>query len=244
QGVFCKLPDLKKCQACLDKNQQGFATLFASKNIIQWRALWGAAISIADEITTFSNSSLLLLSRAYPEINFNNAIVSPHKIKHSQCEPIQTEYVSTLRIGVVGHISYHKGAKVIQELSREIARRKSDIQIVVFGTLDANYDDSVVKVTGPYNHSKLPSLIIQTGVNTFLFSSICPETFSYVVQELMEMQCPIACFNLGAPPERLSLYSKGMILEEKTPSIVLDSLIEFHRKIYSRKSSREKHLNN
>lgn len=65
-----------------------------------------------------------------------------------------------------------------------------------------------------------------------LFPSIWPETFSYVAQELVELDLPVACFDLGAPAERLRNYSKGMILKETTASAILDDLISFHRRIY------------
>lgn len=238
QGVFCNLPEGKECRECLQKNQQGFATLFQLKNIEHWRASWGKALSAADRIVTFSNSSLQLLSRAYPQLDLSHAEILPHKVAHFRSEPLLPSDVTALRIGVVGHIAYHKGAKIVQDLAREIARRDTRIQIVVFGTLDANCPERVVTVTGSYKQAQLPELIRDHGVNTFLFPSICPETFSYVVQELMELHCPVACFDLGAPAERLRNYSKGLILREQGASVVLDALIEFHRKIYSLPTTR------
>lgn len=232
QGVFCNLPEGKKCQECLEKNQQGFATLFQLKSIEHWRTSWGKALGMADRIIAFSNSSLQLLSRAYPQLDLAHAEILPHKVAPLLSEPLLPSQVTALRIGVVGHIGYHKGAKIVQDLAREIARRDAKIQIVVFGTLDANCPERVVTVTGPYKPAQLPVLIRDHGVNTFLFPSICPETFSYVVQELMELHCPVACFDLGAPAERLRNYSKGLILREQGGSAVLDALIEFHRKIY------------
>lgn len=187
---------------------------------------------MADRIIAFSNSSLQLLSRAYPKLDLAHAEILPHKVAPLRSEPLLPSQVTALRIGVVGHIGYHKGAKIVQDLAREIARRDAKIQIVVFGTLDANCPERVVTVTGPYKQAQLPVLISDHGVNTFLFPSICPETFSYVVQELMELHCPVACFDLGAPAERLRNYSKGLILREQGGSAVLDALIEFHRKIY------------
>ncbi len=65
-----------------------------------------------------------------------------------------------------------------------------------------------------------------------LFPSICPETFSYVVHELMDMKLPVASFNFGAPAERLASYSKGLVLSSMDPASVLDELISFHRKTY------------
>ena len=232
EGAFCGLPEPKICQACLDKNQQGFATLFASKSMAHWRAAWGMVLGRADQIIAFSQNSLLLLSHAYPDLPMARTIVRPHKVEHIQCKPIQHEDTRRLRIGIVGQIGYHKGSRFVQELSQEIKRSKKDIQIIVIGTLEANCDPSIVKQTGLYKHAELPSLIQETGANIFLFPSIWPETFSYVVQELIGFELPVACFDLGAPAERLRTYSKGLVLNELNASSVLRSLIDFHHRIY------------
>ncbi len=232
QGVFCEIPDERRCQDCLRNNRQGFMTLVQTKDIVRWRAAWGEAMGLADQIIAFSNSSLQLLSRAYPNMDLAHAKVSPHKVKHILFHRLEPSYAASLRIGVVGHVAYHKGASIVQDLAREISRRGLDIQIVVFGTLDAACPKDVVRVTGPYAQANLPNLILDAGVNIFLFPSICPETFSYVVQELLELQCPVACFDLGAPAERLRSYRKGLILRSQSASYVLDSLINFHRNTY------------
>jgi glycosyltransferase involved in cell wall biosynthesis len=78
----------------------------------------------------------------------------------------------------------------------------------------------------------LTGLIEKSGANVFLFPSIWPETFSYVVQELMSMSLPVASFNFGAPAERLETYQKGLVLDSMDPATVLDDLISFHRKSY------------
>lgn len=232
RGEFCGLPQHERCQACLDTNQQGYATLFLARNMHRWRGLWGSALGLADEIVTFSNSSRLLLSRAYPQLDVARVSVIPHTAEHVRLQPVQATHVASLRIGVVGHIAYHKGAGIVRELAREILRRKSDIKIVVFGTLDASCDPAVVQVTGSYRQPRLPELIREQGTNTFLFPSICPETFSYVVQELMDLGLPVACLDLGAPPERLRDYAKGQVLADHSAGSVLDALIELHQRVY------------
>lgn len=231
-GIFCGIPDISRCHSCLARNQQGFATLFQSRDMVQWRALWGNVIGLADEIRAFSNDTLILLQKAYPSLDLSRTVIEPHKMEHIQYEPARPPYTATLRIGVVGQIGYHKGAKFVQELAQEIKNRKIDIQIAVIGLIEAQCEKSVVSETGSYQHDQLPALIESSGANIILFPSIWPETFSYVVQELIELDLPVACFDLGAPAERLSNYVKGLILTEPRASLVLDELIAFHHRIY------------
>lgn len=231
-GAYCGIPDIGRCQTCLPRNQQDFSSLFLTHDMIQWRALWGSVINLADEVRTFSNDSLKLLQKAYPALDASRAAVVPHTVKYLRHGTTQPSYTPTLRIGVIGQIGYHKGAKIVQELAEEIKARKLDIQIVVIGTIEAQCEPSVVRETGPYQHDKLPVLIESSGVNIMLFPSIWPETFSYVVQELMELDLPVACYDLGAPAERISRYAKGLILKEMAASTTLDDLILFHQQVY------------
>ncbi|MCA3161486.1 MAG: glycosyltransferase, partial [Burkholderiales bacterium] len=127
---------------------------------------------------------------------------------------------------------FHKGSLFIQSLAREIGRHHADVKIVVIGTIEATSDPLVVTQTGPYRHDDLTGLIEKSGANVFLFPSIWPETFSYVVEEMMTMSLPVASFNLGAPAERLENYQKGLLLNSTDPATVLDDLISFHRKSY------------
>lgn len=232
-GAFCGIPEISRCHDCLSKNQQGFASLYQSRDMHQWRALWGSVIGLADEIIAFSHDTLKLLKRAYPSLDLSRTSIKPHTLEHMSSVPVRLSNTSSLKIGVVGQIGFHKGAKFIQELANEIKTRRLDTKIVIVGTLEVKSEKSVVQQTGPYQHYQLPELIESTGINVMLFPSIWPETFSFVVQELIELDLPVACFDLGAPAERLSNYAKGLILKERNASSVLDALISFHHQIYS-----------
>jgi len=232
EGKHCHLPEVSVCSNCLPENQQGFATLFIEHDIQKWRAIWGSMLLNADEIVTFSNNSAVLFLKAYPQIEKSRILVVPHTVNHLSGQLPKILNTDSLRIGVVGQIGFHKGSLFIQSLAREIGRRSSDVKIIVIGTIEATCDPQVVTQTGPYHHAELKGLIEKSGVNIFLFPSIWPETFSYVVQELMSMSLPIASFNFGAPAERLTSYPKGQVLNSMDPGRVLDALVLFHRKIY------------
>lgn len=231
-GVFCDIPDVRICASCLPKNQQGFTTLFTARDIVAWRSLWGGVLVLSDEIITFSNSSAQLLRKAYPQIESTKICVIPHKVEYLNKPVPEITQTNQLQIGVVGQIGFHKGAMFVKALSQEIKQRNANIKIVVIGALESICDADIVSQTGPYRHDDMSGLIEKSGANIFLFPSIWPETFSYVVQELMDMNLPVASFNFGAPAERLISYPKGLVLNSMNPSTVLDDLVSFHRKIY------------
>ena len=232
EGSFCNIPDPSVCVKCLPKNPHGFTTLFSAGDILAWRSVWGALLVAADEIVAFSNNSAKLLMRAYPQILAGQISITPHQVKHLPAETVYIEKTHTLCIGVVGQIGYHKGSVFIQNLAREIKRRGSGHRIIVIGAIDVRCEPTVVSQTGLYSHEEMPAKIGESGANIMLFPSICPETFSYVAQELMDLKLPVASFNFGAPAERLASYPKGLVLSSMDPADVLDQLILFHKKIY------------
>ena len=59
-----------------------------------------------------------------------------------------------------------------------------------------------------------------------LFPSIWPESFSYVVQEIMLMGLPFVCFDLGAPAERVrkSAYKDVVIAHDVSSDSMMNAL--------------------
>ena len=199
EGKFCRIPDLSVCATCLPKNNQGFTTLFAARDMQKWRSIWGALLASADDIVTFSKSTAKLLQKAYPSIETDRILITPHKVEHPPTISVQIKHTDLLCIGVVGMIGFHKGALIVKALASEIKRRGIGVKIVVIGLIEANCEPEVVQQTGPYKHKDLPRLIENSGVNVMLFPSIFPETSSYVVHELVVLQLPLPHLIFGAP---------------------------------------------
>ncbi|RYE64978.1 MAG: glycosyltransferase [Oxalobacteraceae bacterium] len=224
---FCRVPEMTECQRCLPANGNEFATLFVERDMPSWRSRWLAALDAADEIRCFSNSSRELLLRAYPGLCKAAISVVPHRLPPQIRRP-QVNIGAPLHIGVVGAIGFHKGAGVIAGLADVISARGLPVKITVIGTLEAAYNPSVVHVTGRYEKDDLALLIERSSANVFLLPSICPETFSYVTQEMIDLKLPLVCFDFGAPAERVGTYARGKVLPLTDASLLLDSLIRFH----------------
>ncbi len=232
RGVYCDLPGTIECNRCIEATEQTFVSFYKPRTIEEWRQPWALAMQSADEIQTFSESSLALLMRAYPDLPVGKVVVKPHRAEHPAFQPLRPSGGQHLCLGVVGQIGFHKGSKFLQALASEIERRCSPVRIVVIGTIETACNPNVVSQTGAYRQDQLPGFIEKSGANVMLFPSIWPETFSYVVQELMALDLPVACFAMGAPAERIGAYSKGLVLRSLSPASVLDELIGFHRLLY------------
>jgi glycosyltransferase involved in cell wall biosynthesis len=227
EGRFCNVPPTENCRACLPNNRYVSRT-FAGKTIETWREAWGECLRVSTKIICFSKSSEAILRKAYPDIEPSKLEIRPHAVERTDSTTPRPRPGGPLHIGVVGHISFHKGAEIVRLLAEEIARRRLAIQITIIGSIASVCDPSVVSSTGEYERNQLPQLIERSGANLFLFPSICPETFSYVVQELMQMKVPLVCFDLGAPAERVSGYELGKVIQLSEIGKILDELIAFY----------------
>ena len=227
EGVFCQLPSPEICRKCLTSMPVYFPNFIQANDIAKWRLPWLEFIDACDQIVAFSQSTLDLYGRAFPDSNgLKNALVQPHALHEPPLAKVEARVEGTLVIVIIGNISVQKGARIVKEMARIITRKKLDARIVVLGTLDEMEPAACLKVTGPYQSYKLPELMRQHRVSVCLLPSICPETFSYATSEIMEMQLPLAVFNLGAPAERVRNYSHGVIIDTPTAEAALDAIFK------------------
>jgi glycosyltransferase involved in cell wall biosynthesis len=237
EGRYCGIPDISECARCLKRHRASYLTLSPPTEMGPWRALWGRCLAQADEVRCFSESTRRLLLRAYPSLERSRISVVPHRVEYAPARPPALDHGSPLVVGIVGHISAQKGALVVKDLVGEVDRERRDIRVVVIGTLDAAPDSSRLVVTGPYRREELVSLIEAHRINMFFFPSICPETFSYVVEEMMLLGLPIVAFDLGAPGERLRNYAASRLCGEVSARAALAALIDYHEQLAATQTS-------
>lgn len=230
-GTFCGIPSLKECHKCLSCHTSDVVSISDCKDIASWRLNWENCLQAATQIRCFSNSSRQILSKAYPQLDIGKVICVPHQVDYLPNRKPKMSLKPMLNIGVVGSIQYHKGAKIICEMAHIIAKQRLPIKISVIGSLSGNASSSVLTVYGPYKQEQLTDIIEATGANVFFIPSICPETFSFATSELMQLEVPLAVFNIGAPAERVKNYRKGVIIEEINAEVALVKLVEFYHSL-------------
>jgi len=237
EGRYCGIPDISECVGCLKRHRASYLTLSPPTEIGPWRALWGRCLAQADEVRCFSESTRRLLLRAYPTLETARISVVPHRVDYAPVRSPALDHGSPLVVGIIGHISAQKGALVVKELVSAIDRERSDIRVVVIGTLDAATDSSRLVVTGEYRREDLVSLIEAHRINMLFFPSICPETFSYVIEEMMLLRLPIVAFDLGAPAERLRNYGASRLTGEVSARAALATLVDYHEQLAATQTS-------
>ncbi len=228
---YCGVPSLDVCASCLRQLDIPFLALLPPTDIPRWRTAWLRLLQCASEIIAFSPASVQIVLRAFPQLDPARIRVQPHVVDYLDASPLQPDLSLPLRIGVVGNISRHKGSQIVWDLAELIAARGLPIQIVVIGTIEDQVHSEIVQVTGQFRAESLPQLLGEHGVGICLLPSICPETFSYVTAELMQLQMPLAVFDLGAPAERVIDYPAGRVIADTTAQCALETILELHRSL-------------
>jgi glycosyltransferase involved in cell wall biosynthesis len=210
---YCGLPEIDVCENCLQSNQLE-EMLHMPVSIKDWRSAWEQVLKAADEIIVFSQSSVDLLTKAYPFIDKTQIKLIPHKVKYIK-EVKQVKSTGKIKIGIPGNINLSKGSFVIKQMLDYLELNKiRGIEIIVIGDLLDIYSKSRhLTITGKYRRENLSRIIESRGIDIIFIPSIWPETFSFTTEEAIMTGLPVAAFNLGAPAERLRKYNKSLIID-------------------------------
>lgn len=232
-NVYCDLSYHRGCEYCWKhrimspRTKDNIAFRSGVQSIAQWRQSWGDFFeNTVDEIILFSPAIEKIFTRAYPSVAHKIKII-PHQVRAYPRVSIRPH--TDINIAVLGNMSYQKGAGVITEMA---AHLPPNVHIFVIGNMKNAPEN--IHVHGPYRPHNLPRIMSRYQVDVVLIPSIWPETFSYTTSEAMSMGLPVACYNMGAPAERVSTYEHGLILDDIAPQKNLNEIINFvyeHRKL-------------
>lgn len=237
-GAYCNLKYNNGCEECWKRTKLGNndcehnILCSGATTIALWRKGFGDFFAnTCDEMIVFSEIIKDIFIRVYPVLQ-NKTTVIPHVVK--QFPVVNVPKHDGINIACLGNINHNKGASIIREICELLKSQKyTDVKLFVIGDLcdDNEKIPDNLHITGHYNPDDLPDIIQKNKIDIIFIPSICPETFSYTTSEAMSMGLPVACFNLGAPAERVSKYEKGLIIQETTPEKALSKIVIFVDKI-------------
>lgn len=223
QSEFCHIPGSTECEACFQKNAN--CDNYELATIREWRGVWRSFLQACHEVRVFSQDSANLIQKAYGGLDQVRILPEQHTVMI----PLEKQYKSTsvLTVGLIGTLTELKGARFVERMLDIAEERKLSVRFVLCGSSPNRIRHSGYYETGAYRPEMLPRLVLENDIDLFFISSICPETFSYTTQEVIEMGIPVACLPLGAPVERILRYEKGLVLSEPSPEQNLKELIQF-----------------
>lgn len=220
---YCGVPvDLSVCEACLKTNPNAIWGSDGPPSISAWREHFSRLFDAASEISVFDASGTEILGRAFNS-GLEKTVIRPHESHASLC-PVTPGNADALHIGIIGTLTFAKGAHVVNALAQYLKTAGYKTPITVVGRSLVEMEAGV-RVLGAYKADSLRDIVQQNKISVFFMTSIVPETFGYTISEAMEMGLPIVAFDIGAQGRRVRLYDKGKVIPlDSTPADIYSAL--------------------
>ena len=235
-GQYCNLKYKNGCEACWAKTRLGRDNFeheilrSGATTISLWKKSFAHFFeNTVDEMVVFSDAIKDIFVRAYPVLK-TKIVVIPHNVR--KYPRIKIPEHDGVNIACLGNIcSYNKGALIIRQMCEYLKQSYmyTGVRLFVIGNLsdgNSNIPDNL-HITGQYNPDDLPEIIKNNQIDIIFIPSVWPETFSYTTSEAMAMGLPVACFNLGAPAERVEKYKKGLVIKQIDAQSALNQMVDF-----------------
>ncbi len=215
----CVKNNIVNCTCC--QKYPGFPS------VDTWRGTWERFLTdTVNDITVFSESSKKILLSVYPYIDPKVRVV-PHNVPPMR--KVNIEAHDNINIGVIGNLHPIKGRAIVCDMVQILPK---DVNIVCVGSLSGDRPEhSQFICTGTYDLDDLPDIIEKHRIDIALIPSVVPETFSFTTSECILMGVPVACFNIGAPAERVSKYRYGLVISKMDAKTALKEILDFVNKI-------------
>ncbi|WP_157617677.1 glycosyltransferase [Vibrio mexicanus] len=221
--VYCGEPSLNACNRCIKKNGVHESSLLQFEDlggsITSWREFYEDKLQRASNVFTPSHDTK---DRILRYLDLNNIQAKYHPEPDFDYQPKSLENVKILNITFIGAIGPHKGINVLKKYAKHAYKFDLPVKFTVIGyTSDDDFFNDLpnVTITGEYNREELNDLIVKHECHVAGLFSVWPETYSYTLSEAMRNNLHVACFDLGAIPERLD---SSLILDHKNLSTVLN----------------------
>lgn len=194
-----------------------------------WRSDWEKFLTNVSNIICFSESSKKLITQIYPTVS-EKVEVKPHDASYVTFSEIEGVDENDFSIAIVGSCSAPiKGSNVIKQLL--IREWDNPFPFLLFGCSyeEFNIRKPNINYFGRYESNKLKELLEKNRVKYVLFPSICPETFSFTLSELMALGVYIISFDIGAQGDRIKNYNKGITVSSQEELIKLIDKLSYER---------------
>ena len=148
--------------------------------------------------------------------------VEPHGARRAAppAPPPSFDATRPLRILVPGSLSPQKGKDLLQAMTAELARF-AEVHLVGCGEHgDAFQGLPGFHVTPHYDWPDLPDIVERIAPDLALLLSVAPETFSYTLREMFDLQVPVVATRLGSFVDHIQDGRDGFLVEPKVDEIL------------------------
>ncbi|MCE5185520.1 MAG: glycosyltransferase [Planctomycetaceae bacterium] len=232
-NTFCHACDnTDACAQCMSQLRNTDPTFV---NMVQWRDLWGRFLPCLDRIYVYSDYTRRMVLKVFGHLLPAEKIQLGH-IPIDYLRPVTIRPKNAdepVHIGVIGNIGVHKGLRLLNEMASIICSEKvaHEIKLFIIGKMDIRYNHPHFNHIGEYRREELPAILEKLDIDIVFIPSIWGETFCRTAEEGMLMKMPTACFDLGAPAERVRDYEKGLVISKIDPQVTLNEILKYLKKL-------------
>jgi glycosyltransferase involved in cell wall biosynthesis len=220
-SIYC---GLDKCDNC---------SVINKKKLSVWRSDWQKIFDKANRITFFSESSKEIAEKVF-KFSEEKIDIVPHAplVEYGFEANYKYDAHKELVVGIVGAANKVKGLDVILKMAED----NPSINFVIVGYVVNEYQAQVAKfkniiVTGAYQQAQLPDLLKEHNIKVAAITSVVPETFCYVLQELMMLEYPVVSFDIGAQGERTEKYKYGIVVQDTDASSMFGGIQQLQQQL-------------
>ena len=196
----------KDCAKCLIETQR------SANNIIpEWQSDWYAFLKKFDTVIVPSNDTKHRINAVYSDVELK---VVEHGV-NVDVSHYTPKLDRKLRIAFTGVLCRHKGGEMLRDLINNC--KDPNIEFHAFGRVEFDFADlqkntSNYTYHGPYKREEIGRLLAKNKINLICFLQICPETYSYTVNEAVASKIPVLSVDLGAGADRIRENNLGWIV--------------------------------
>ena len=156
-----------------------------------------------------------------PELKDCFAVI-PHGVRRFETGPLRLDYSTgrRLRIVILGSLAPQKGLELLRKIQASL-RSFADLFLAGCGEYGLEFEAlSGVTVIPEYDWRELPGLLQSFRPDAGLLLSIVPETFSYTLQELMNLAIPPVATGMGSFADWIEDGVDGFLCDAEPAAIV------------------------
>jgi GT2 family glycosyltransferase len=205
---YCGEPNEASCNQCLNKHKELPLHLGSVTDIQVWRNQMGWFLNHADKIIAPSHDTARRVNKYHPDLKIDVRYHDEtHLIKSVPGKRPHNKKSKAL-IGILGYLDNKKGLSVINQLNS--TRGTNNFDLILVGKA---LGPTTVKQTGAYEEKEIYQLLSNNNIDSILFASQCPETFSYTLSIAIRSNLHIIIPSRGSFTERLANYENKHVYD-------------------------------
>jgi GT2 family glycosyltransferase len=235
---FCGVPAVARCRVCIPANPhfrwpEGPEP--AGFDLLQYRREWQGLLTLATRHVFFSRSSLAWMQGVFA-LDPARVRIIPHLVGHAAVTaslppppPVTAQppdQMAPYRVAIVGGINVAKGSAIVAAMVERVAQHRLSLTFELFGNIDRALDSPYFHDNGAYRPEELGDHLAARGCHAVFLPSIWPETYCYVLDEVIGLGLPVGAFDIGAPAERLLRWGNGFVVAPVTAAAAVDTLMQ------------------